>query len=96
MKKFLLILIVIISISSPTYAFCILFCDPDVEGCVYSQDTGEKIDCIGGISYNERKNPGSLSKAENYCLSYLREQAYEAGVRNYSIEGCFDMNAPRY
>ena len=96
MKKILSIIVLALLLSGNAYAFCIFFCDPDVEGCVYSQDTGQKIECIGGISYNEAKDPGSLNRAENFCLSYLRESAYDSGVSNYSIEGCYDMNASPY
>jgi hypothetical protein len=95
-KLFLSILVICSLLGGNAYAFCIFFCDPDVEGCVYSQDTGQKIECIGGISYNEAKDPGSLNRAENFCLSYLRESAYDSGVSNYSIEGCYDMNASPY
>ncbi len=94
MKKILGIVVLVFSLSTKAFAFCIIFCDPDVEGCVYGVDFGNLIDCVS-IDYNEAKRPGSLKAAEQLCFSMLRESAYEAGESNFSIEGCFDMS-PRY
>ena len=68
--------------------------DPDVEGCVYDTDFGNKISCVSGITYNEATNPGSERKAEQLCMEMLREDAHEAGITNFQIEGCFDMSVP--
>jgi len=93
MKKILGILVLSLFVSAKAFAFCIIFCDPDLGGCVYDYD-GNKISCVSGISFNERKSPGSLRSAEQLCMSMLREDAYASGVSDFSIEGCFD-NAPR-
>ena len=68
--------------------------DPDVEGCVYDTDFGNKISCVSGITYDEAYHPGSLKKAEQLCMAMLREDAHEAGITNFQIEGCFDMSVP--
>ena len=93
MKKLLGTVLLSLFLTTKTFAFCLIFCDPDLGGCVYDYD-GNKISCVSGISFNEQKSRGSLARAEELCRSMLREDAYENGVSNFSIEGCFD-NAPR-
>tara|TARA_B110000444_G_scaffold245093_1_gene265205 strand:- start:227 stop:532 length:306 start_codon:yes stop_codon:yes gene_type:complete len=92
-SKYLGIITFSFFLTTKAFSFCIFFCDPDLGGCVYDND-GNKISCVSGISFNEKKSPGSLKRAEQHCMSMLQEDAYEKGVSNFSIEGCFD-NAPR-
>ena len=79
MKKLFTLLLLIPSLSyGDHYKTGIIFADPNYQGCIWVYDLiKDKNKCVERspkFYFNESKHPGSMSKAERQCKSYLRSE----------------------